>query len=481
MRNSKRNCCCRNDGVPRVPRLGFALLLSFGASFLMVSDCLAREHGRLRVAKNQRYLEYEDGTAFFYLGDTAWELFHRLNREEADLYLTNRSRKGFTVIQAVVLAQIGGLDQPNAYGDLPLLEKDPTRPNEAYFKHVDYIVNRADDLELFIGMLPTWGNYWKTGGNQLFTVRNARQYGRFLGERYKDAPIVWILGGDQAIANEQERAIIGAMAQGLTDGDGGTHLKTYHPRGPGASSLHVHNAKWLDFNMFQSSHGGHDHDTGLFVERDLALKPLKPTLDGEPRYECIPAGFYFADWNRYDRFDAYDVRQAAYWSLMAGACGHTYGNNNIWQMWAPGRTPVIHANIPWYEALDHPGAFQMKYVRQLFESRPFHKLVPDDSFIMDSPRTGGAKVRGLRAGDHSFAFVYTPRGEPFTVDKNVIKAKRVKEIWYDPRYGVSYHIHTSDQWGYQTYTPPTSGRGHDWVLILEDADAAKPKHTERGG
>src|SRR5678815_2392146 len=113
---------------------------------------------RLKVSENRRYLQYEDGRPFFYLGDTAWELFHRLNREEATQYLTNRAQKGFTVIQAVVLAQLGGLTVPNPYGDLPLVEKDPARPVEAYFQHVDFIVNKAEELGLFVGMLPTWGS-----------------------------------------------------------------------------------------------------------------------------------------------------------------------------------------------------------------------------------------------------------------------------------------------------------------------------------
>ena len=33
---------------------------------------------RLRVSANRRFLTYEDGTPFFYLGDTAWELFSTL-------------------------------------------------------------------------------------------------------------------------------------------------------------------------------------------------------------------------------------------------------------------------------------------------------------------------------------------------------------------------------------------------------------------
>jgi Putative collagen-binding domain of a collagenase len=65
----------------------------------------------------------------------------------------------------------------------------------------------------------------------------------------------------------------------------------------------------------------------------------------------------------------------------------------------------------------------------------------------------------------------TPGGEAFTLKKSIIKCARVKEIWYDLRYGVSYLIHQSDQWGIQTYTPPTNGRGNDWIFLLEDADA----------
>jgi len=426
----------------------------------------------LKVSSNKRFLEYDDGTPFFYLGDTAWELFHRLNREEAEEYLSNRAQKGFTVIQAVVLAERGGIHQPNAYGDLPLVNKEPANPNEPYFKHVDYIVKLAEKYGLFIGMLPTWGSYWSMNNPQrvLFTVENARIFGKFLGKRYKNNSVIWILGGDHNIHTEKERQIIEAMAKGLEEGDEGKHLITFHPRGPGLSSDYLHSAEWLDFNMYQSSHGARDHDNGLFAEHDYALMPPKPTLDGEPRYEMVPVGFYFAGNNPQDRFDAYDCRQAAYWSLLAGACGHTYGHNSIWQMWAPNREGVISVAIPWYVALDHPGAFQMGLVRKLFESRPFQKLLPCQAMIKAGPTCGGGKIRAAVASDSSFALIYSPRGEPFTVDKSMIQGKRTNEIWFDPRYGVATNIHSPDTKGLQTYTPPTNGRGNDWILILENAE-----------
>jgi hypothetical protein len=464
------------------------IALSIMTALFLTTTGLAQV-GRLKVSENRRYLQYENGKPFFYLGDTAWELFHRLNREEATEYLTNRSRKGFTVIQAVVLAQLGGLTVPNPYGDLPLTSGDPAKPNEAYFRHVDFIVNKAGELGMFVGMLPTWGSYW-AAGNSAFNKTNAREYGRFLGKRYKDKSIIWILGGDRSVTNDEERAVIDAMAAGLAEGDGGVHLKTFHPIGPGLSSIKLHDAPWLDFNMFQSSHAARDHDNGFYVENDYALKPVKPTMDGEPRYEGIPVGFYLRGAGGVERFDDYDARQAAYWSLLAGACGHTYGNNNIWQMYKPGVVGggdaargrdlfagpggVIGANIPWNEALDHPGALQMKYVRRLFESLPFSKLIPDQSLILNGQTSGGAKLRAARASDGSFALVYSPMGEGFTLNKHVIKAERLRETWYDPRYGVAYPIKEQDTWGIQTYKPPTSGRGNDWVLVLTDAAAEIP-------
>src|SRR5262249_40509194 len=140
-------------------------LLSFPASALSTAA------PKLKVTENRRYLQYENGKPFFYLGDTAWELFHRLNREDATRYLTNRAQKGFTVIQAVILAQLGGLTVPNPYGDLPLVDGDPARPNEAYFRHVDFIVNKAEELGLSVGMLPTWGSHWALG-KAAFTPAN---------------------------------------------------------------------------------------------------------------------------------------------------------------------------------------------------------------------------------------------------------------------------------------------------------------------
>jgi hypothetical protein len=115
-------------------------------------------HGRLVISENHRYLMFEDGTSFFYLGDTGWEFFQRLTFKEAETYLENRRQKGFTVIQAVILAELDGLNTPNHNGDKPLIDNDPLRPNEAYFAFVDSLIRLAESKGIFIGLLPTWGD-----------------------------------------------------------------------------------------------------------------------------------------------------------------------------------------------------------------------------------------------------------------------------------------------------------------------------------
>src|SRR3569833_2411330 len=153
------------------------------------------------ISANHHYI-LKNGKPFFWLGDTAWELFHRLDRGEADLYLKTRSGQGFTVIQAVVLAELDGLHDPNAYGEKPLIDDDPTKPNEKYFEHVDYIVNTAAEYNLIIAMLPTWGDkvnkctWCKVP--EIFNEKIAAVFGKWIAIRYKDkSNFIWLLGGER--------------------------------------------------------------------------------------------------------------------------------------------------------------------------------------------------------------------------------------------------------------------------------------------
>jgi hypothetical protein len=422
---------------------------------------------QLKVSADKRFLIYTDGKPFFYLGDTAWELFHRLNREEADQYLEDRAAKGFTVIQAVALAELDGLTEPNPYGKLPLRNNDPAQPNDDYFEHVDYVITKAESLGMFVGLLPTWGDKWnkKWGvGPEIFTPENARVYGEWLGNRYKNKPVIWILGGDRIPETDAHRAIIRAMAEGIRKSVGTTQLLTFHPMGGHDSSEFFHTDNWLDFNMFQSGHDRLDIPNYEFVVKDIARTPAKPVLDGEPRYEDHPINWKAE--NGY--FDDFDVRQAGYWSMLSGASGHTYGDHNIWQFWQKSRKPISAAHTPWDDALSHPGSMQMGFMRRLFESRPWQQLVPDQSLVT-VPDSSRNRVRAARAADGSFLFVYVPNGETVKVNLGKLTGKQFYGWWFNPKAGVAARIGKIRTNGQKEFDAPGEEfRGNDWVLVIDD-------------
>jgi len=430
---------------------------------------------RLQVSPSGHFLVTESGRPFFWLGDTAWELFHRSTREEAARYLENRRLKGFSVIQAVVLAELDGLHTANRYGHVPLLGNDPTRPNEAYFQYVDDVVRMAQAQGLYVGLLPTWGDkvtpLWGVGP-LVFDEQNARAYGHFLGQRYRDQPnLVWILGGDRpAVAGEADyRPVWRAMAAGIDEATGGVTLVTYHPSGGNSTSAWLHDEPWLDVNMMQSGHGaGRDTPVWDRIAHDYSLKPVKPTLDGEPNYEDHPVSPW-PTWNPANGyFRDYDVRKQLYRSVFAGGCGVTYGHHSIWQMFEPGRSPITYPERDWTEALDRPGACQVQHLRRLMESRPFLTRIPDQGLLLSDPGAGAQHGQATRDAGGSYAFVYVPQAsQSVEVDLRLVSGRRVKAWWYDPRTGAVSLLGEFDRAGPRRFTTP--GAGPDWVLVLDDA------------
>ncbi|MDY0098928.1 MAG: glycoside hydrolase family 140 protein [Bacteroidales bacterium] len=446
--------------------LSLSILLAYSQADIWQGPSVDFSHGKLKISENQRFIIHEDGTPFFYLGDTGWELFHRLNKDETERYLENRRAKGFTVIQAVALAELDGLNTPNAEGNKPLINNDPLKPNELYFEHVDWVIKKAGEKGMYIGLLPTWGDKvdrkWGKGP-VIFNKENAFKYGQWIGNRYKDYPnIIWINGGDRDGGGEN-KPIWDALGEGIKSADG-NHLMTFHPWGEHSSSKWFHESGWLDFNMCQTGHGQRSYAIykGLVV-RDFNLVPPKPCFDGEPRYEDHPVG-----WNPevLGWFDEADIRQALYWNLFSGAFGHTYGCHPIWQMKTPEREAVGLVRNNWYDVLDLPGAGDLVHARRLLESRPFLSRIPDQSLLTPSYIPETDYIVATR-GD-GYALIYFPTGFSAEIEIGRI-GTAVNAWWYDPRTGEPILIETLTDIKKMTFTPPDKGRGNDWILVLDDA------------
>lgn len=436
----------------------------------------------LRVSENRRYLETENGEPFFWLGDTAWELFHRLSLEDAAYYLRTRAEQGFTVVQAVLLAELGGVTVPNAGGRLPLKIgagglPDPARPDtdgsDSYWHHVDAVLDEASRLGLYVALLPTWGdkfNRMHGAGPEIFTADNAHGYGRWLGQRYGDRPgLVWVLGGDRPLSTAAHFAVVNTMARGLKTG-GARQLMTFHPKGAESSSHHMHEEDWLDFNMIQSGHGERDITNDKRVAADYGRTPVKPTLDAEPCYEDIPIGF--RPENGY--FDEADVRRAAYYAVLSGAFGHTYGHHSIWPMVPePGlyastdfRDPGAFFLMSWQQALRRPGAKQMIHLRTLIRPHlgPSFRPAPELLAFGFSGDNRIVAARGEKA-----VWIYSPNGLYIELDPKTVGIEAWGANWFCPRTGTRSEASGTDAGGgIVRYAAPTSGRGCDWILTIEE-------------
>jgi hypothetical protein len=435
------------------------------------------DNGKLKVTENGRYLQHENGAPFFWLGDTGWLLPERLNRDEADFYLSECSKREYNVVQIQTIDKVPSI---NAYGQSSMPDgfnfKDINKKGVyGYWDHMDFIIKSAEKRGIYIGMDCIWGGM--VGSGQM-SVKEAQAYGKFLGERYKNSPnIIWFIGGD--IRGDVKTDVWEALATSIKAVDN-NHLMTYHPRGRTSSATWFNDAQWLDFNMFQSGHrrygqrkGDGDYtiaenteeDNWMYVEKSQSLKTLKPVIDGEPSYEDIPQGLHEEN---EARWNANDVRRYAYWSVFAGSFGHTYGHNSIMQFYKPGVSGSFFPSRYWYDCLKDPGYNQMKYLKALMLAFPFVERVPDQGVIAGQNGERYDRAIGTRGNDYLLVYNYTAR--PMQIDLSKISGAKKNCWWFNPKNGELQFIGEFDGSKVTSFAIDVAyNAGNDRVLIAVDS------------
>jgi hypothetical protein len=445
-------------------KLGNLPLLKIMNRQITIEEEMMRECKTICVSPNGRYLQLSDGQPFFYLADTAWELFHRLTFEEIEFYLDTRQRQGFNTIQSVLISENDGLHIPNAYGNLPLIGANPENPDPVYFKFIDTVLKLAEAREMYFAIVPVWGDKIDKVfgiGPEIFDEANAYSYGKWLGNRYKHYPnIIWMNGGDRS-GGGKNFAVWDALGKGIKSEDP-NHPMTFHPLGDASSSMWFHDADWLDFNSCQSGHSMRNYPNYMMISYDYLRNPAKPCIDSEPRYEEHAVNWK-PELNGF--FDDYDIRQAAYWSVFSGACGHTYGTHPVWQMYDKGREAIGYVRYNWKEALHLKGATQLIHLKNLILSRPYFERLPDQSLLI-SPKVGEDHICCTRG--NGFIFCYLPDGGMIELNTSKLKENQFIGWWYDPRSGETTPTGLFNNQGKHILTSPSKGRGCDWVLVLDD-------------
>ena len=425
----------------------------------------------LRVSPDGHFLMTEKGAPFFWLGDTGWLLLSRLTTGQAEQYFENRQAKGFNVIQVMVLHGLGDAD---AYGHPALSDRNLATPaGKGYWQHLDSIIDLAAGKGLYLALIPVWGGVVKAAKA---TPEQARSYAGFLADRYRDRPnIIWMNGGD--IRGTDYEAVWNTIGATLREKDP-HHLISFHPRGRASSSFWFEQQPWLDFNSVQSGHRTYAQDTSAgdphygednwrYIRADYAKRPVRPVLDAEPSYEQIPHGLHDTS---QPRWTAADVRRYAYWSVFAGGCGFTYGDNSVMQFLRPtDKGSAYGARTPWFRAIDDPGAGQMQFLEKLVLSRGrggYFGRVPDTTMVTDQ---GSRYDYVIATRGKEYAFIYTYTGRTFSVNPAVLGSRRLQASWYEPKDGTTKTIGVFPGRETLTFDPPGDpAPGNDWVLILDD-------------
>lgn len=392
----------------------------------------------VKVSSNGRYFVDQNCRPVFWLGTTQWQLFREFTLEEARLIIEKSKDKGFVFIQ-VMLMGVGDGTKPNVYGQKPWINDDPLTPNEAYFTNVDAVLDIARQNNVNISMTLYHQRYRKA-----ITTEKARAWAKWLATRYKSVPnIVWSMTPE---AKPEFVPVLRELAAGLHDGDGGRHLITFKPDPSPYSSSFLHTESWLNFDAMQVW-----KDIQLIypmVTHDYHLKPTKPVVMGEGAYE---QGSEYG-------FDVTPlwVRRQAYYSYLCGA-HHGYGHNDSWRV------------LPtWKQALDAPGAGQLRILKRIFTDRDqWWELVPDQGIFASGGKTDGQVLNlAARHKDGRWVMVYLADKAAFSIDMTKMAADAESDaFWIDPRTGASVAIGRLPNRGQHSFETPDGWE--DALLVLE--------------
>jgi hypothetical protein len=398
----------------------------------------------LRVAAGRRHFEDQRGRPVFLQGDAPWSLIVGLSKADARRYLDARQRQGFNAL-VVNLIEHKFNGPRNRDGERPFTTPgDFSTPNEAYFAHADWVLREASDRGMAVLLFPMYLGYAGTDeGWYEEAQRNGtwkiRQFGRWVGARYKDfANIIWMLGGDRAAGNAREE--VAALAQGLREG-GATQLFGAHPQ-PEAVTLDEYGFGGLDFRTTYTYGIVHRE-----IGRDYRAAPAMPDVLIESTYE----GEHNAT--------PVQIRRQAYWALCGGASGQFMGNRPIW-LFDPG----------WADALESQGARDLSRLRRLVDVLPWQSLEPDEGH--EAVVGGLGEQNGLdylaaaRSADRSVLVAYAPTPRRIEVAASAVRGSRVAGWWFDPTTGRTVPIAQASS---EARFAQQSPFGEDAVLVLHDA------------
>lgn len=410
------------------------------------------QHGALTVSANRRYLQYADGTPFFWLGDTAWNGVLQAKPQDWERYLNLRRQQQFTVIQFVT-TQWRASTKGDSTGELAFEGTDRITLNPAFFQRADPKVAAINAHGLIAAPVMLW-TLTEIDPGQTLSEAACIQIARYEAARWGAYQVAWLVGGD---GRYEGHGLIDKFKHIGRAISGHRRLATLHPCGVSWIGEDFRHEDWFDFIGYQSGHGDSESHIRWLTQGPPATQwnndPVLPVINLEPNYEGHPA--YESKTN----FSAYHVRRASYWSMLVSPpAGVTYGNNEIWNWHETAAPSENHKNIgvvqPWSQGLESPGIEGMTILRQFFEQVRWTDLEPAQNLLRTQPGDTNPNqfVAAAQTADGQQAVIYLPVGGSVELTRSFNQAR-----WFDPRSGA---------WS-AADAPYTAPDTQDWLLVVE--------------
>jgi hypothetical protein len=435
------------------------------------------KNGFLKVASSRRTLAHADGTPFFWLGDTAWEMLIRGTKDEILRLLDDRARKGFTALQTTHAVLVED-DSRDFNGTLLYLNNDRTLLNPRFFDGLDSIMTWANARGIVVALVPQWANggiegYDRGWVRKPITQAEALIAAEYLGARYAAHHVVWVAGGDVRYDTPERRAYWERFASVLREADGGQHLVSIHPEGLTASyDFFSNTTSWLDFHMLQSSHQPWTNDRTALVRRGYDRSPAKPVLNAEPPYEDFILNSFFSDFEaslvggKY-RAKPYDVRLAAYMSIFnGGLVGITYGANGIFQWNSEANPNPIHQpRLTVDSALSLPGSSQMGILKRLLTDVHWEEMIPRLDFVTALTVEGATPFYGALASSEAIMCYFGNGLRSVTLSCGALRGDGAFAVqWISPATGEAVSSLVPFSLSPITLRPPAVSE--DWLVMV---------------
>jgi hypothetical protein len=426
-------------------------------------------YGAVRLSEDRRTFKWADGPPFFWLADTAWNGVLRSSEPDWMRYLNVRRDQGFTVVQFVSTQWRGATEVLGSERAFAGTERITVFPE--FFRSREARVAAINEAGLVAAPVILWA-LWDSDPGQVLAEADAVRLARYIVARWGAYQVIWFLAGDGNYLGERaerwRRIGRAVFPQPREERD---RLVTMHPCGQTWVGDLFAGEPWYDFIGYQSGHGSSEEHLRWLVEGPPATQwegdPVLPVINLEPNYEGHPS--YHID----RVFTDYEVRRAAYWSvLLAPAAGVSYGTNPIWVWSDAPEVPDGHAGIGvverWDKGLLLPGIHSMTVLRAFFEVMPWWTLRPAPEMLAAQPGTDdpASFIAAAKTQDGQQAIVYLPKGGAVHLDLQTLPPSPVVR-WFDPRGGHwTEESALSDAVNGGAVGMVTAPDEQDWLLVI---------------